>query len=541
MTDFPKLNYPILSDTATRITTRRQPLASTRYYQNEIDRELVCHISHESFLGDPECLDPYASLMATLTLLFSFLSLLLSLCDGLGPLLCGVAKVLYKDFEASSSSATPPSRLEAHSTQPSTISEGSSPESSADQYPFLSRFIHRTEAPQADLWLRDLELLHIWTTEAYDELSHRNDIRRMWRIDAPKHAVTHPYFMHEMLAFAAFHMVHKTQNELRQEYYTFGVHHQDCAIRGLRRNIATITPQEAPSIIATSTLLTLSVFASTGFDAEWAPPDSAPCAIDGLLNCFYLAQGMGNVLALAQSFIKDSFLGPLYRDPPEVTPSQPLLTELMLQTPSLTEYIRNKQDLPENERAIYLTTVACFDPCLSISLPPKVDNRELRFLMFWPLHLSADYMSLLQQRRPGALVILMYYSTVLLAAEPRYWFMNNWGQRVLKACHNLIDQSWVHAIQWPLSFLNSDDTFDLFTHLVRRQDSASSSGGAFYPQRLAAEIPHRDTPPAQSTSSAVPTRTSPPREFALKLGGPGEIPVVQMGSSTGPAPSTDSE
>lgn len=380
---------------------------------------------------------------------------------------------------------------------------------------------------------------HIWTTEAYDELSHRNDIRRMWRIDAPKHAVTHPYLMHEMLAFAAFHMVHKTQSDLRQEYYTFGVHHQDCAIRGLRRNISAITAHEAPSIIATSTLLTLSVFASTGFDAEWASPESVPSAIDGLLNCFYLAQGMGNVLALAQATITDSFLSPMFSDPPEVTPSQPLLTELMLQTPSLTEYLRNKHDLPEGERAIYLAAVACFDPCLSISVPPKVDNRELRFLMFWPLHINADFIGLLQQRKPGALTVLMYYATILLAAEPRYWFMNKWGQRVLKECHKLIDPSWVSAIQWPLSFLNSNDTFDLFAHLVRRQDSAALAGGILYPQPLAAEIPHRDTAPTQPASSAAPDRSSPQREFVLKLEDSG--PVIQFANTSVPRPSTDSE
>ncbi|EMD87913.1 hypothetical protein COCC4DRAFT_143142 [Bipolaris maydis ATCC 48331] len=434
---------------------------------------------------------------------------------------------------ASSASATPPSRVDSHTSQHAAISEGSSPESQADQYLFLSRFIHRNEIPQADLWLRDLELLHFWTTEAHQELTHRSDICHMWQVEAPKYAVSHPYLMHEMLAFAAFSKADKEQQqELRHEYYAFGVHHQDCAIRGLRKNIAATAPQEAAAIVATATLLTLSVFASSGFEAEHNLSAIPPCAIEGLLNCFYLMQGMGNVMALAQAAIVDSFLGPLVRDPSEVTPSQPLLLELLQQTPALVGFIRNKHDLPESERATYLATVAHFDPALSISLPPKVDNRELRFLFFWPLHISADFMGLLQQRRPGALVILMYYSTVLLAAEPRYWFMKNWGQRVLKACHESIDQTWVPAIQWPLSFLNSNATFDLFANLMRRQNSAATPGGVLYPQRPAPDMAYRQTHPGHTVPTEMTNHSSPEHNFVVTLAEQDKTPKVHMGNNT---------
>lgn len=339
--------------------------------------------------------------------------------------------------------------------------------------------------------------------------------------------------MHEMLAFAAFSKADKEQQqELRHEYYTFGVHHQDCAIRGLRRNIAATTSQEAAAIVATSTLLTLSVFASSGFEAEHNLSGTPLCAIEGLLNCFYLMQGMGNVLALAQATIVDSFLGPLVRDPSEVTPSQPLLMELLQQTPALVGFIRDKHDLPESERATYLATVAHFDPALSISLPPKVDNRELRFLFVWPLHINADFMSLLRQRRPGALVILMHYSTVLLAAEPRYWFMKNWGQRVLKACHESIDESWLPAIQWPLSFLNSNATFDLFTNLMRRQNSAATLGGVLYPQRPAPDMAYRQTHPGQSVPTEMPDHLSHGHKFMVTLAEQDKTPKVHMGSNT---------
>lgn len=39
------------------------------------------------------------------------------------------------------------------------MSEESSPSSQSDHFPFLTRFIHRTEQTESDLWVRDLELM----------------------------------------------------------------------------------------------------------------------------------------------------------------------------------------------------------------------------------------------------------------------------------------------------------------------------------------------------------------------------------------------
>ena len=126
--------------------------------------------------------------------------------------------------------------------------------------------------------------------------------------------------MHEMLAFAAFHKAHQQPRGERQEYFVFGIHHQDNAIRGIREKLQNITPHEAPAIVAASTVLTLSVFASTGLEAEINPSDSPQTAIDGILNCFYLMQGLGNVLAMTYATVMDSFIAPMIRRPTQPIP-----------------------------------------------------------------------------------------------------------------------------------------------------------------------------------------------------------------------------
>ena len=326
-------------------------------------------------------------------------------------------------------------------------------------------------------------------------------MRYTWRVEAPKVATTHIYLMHEILAFAAFHKASQLPDRCL-EYYTLGIHHQDLAIKGMRPKLQSITPEEAPAIVATSTLLTLGVFASTGFEAAHAEETTQTSAIDGILNIFTLMQGMGNILALATAHVFESFLGPMFRDPLEYTPSQPLLQELLHRLPTLVSFLETKLDLSEQERALFLSVIAHFEPVLKLASPPRVDNRELRFLFFWPLHLDGNFLASVRQRHSAALVILMYYATMLFAAEPRYWFMTGWGHRLMKACYDEVDKSWLPVLQWPASFLETDPTWNLF-----RNTSQGPYGGLEIPQGQLREQP--SLPYAQQLPQTVPFRENP--------------------------------
>jgi hypothetical protein len=356
----------------------------------------------------------------------------------------------------------------------------------------------------------------------------------MWRVEAPKEANAHDYFMHEILAFAALHKAYQQPLDQRQPYYACGIHHQDLAIRGVRERLHNVTNDEAPAIVATSTLLTLSVFASTGFEAQIAPTAAAIDGIDSIMNAFHLMQGMGHVLALAQAAVRESFIGPMLRDPSELTASQPMLQELKDHLPGLIAFIEGKPDLSVAKRNLYLETIAYFEPALQMSLPPRVDNRELRFLFFWPLHLDPEFMESLRQRRSGAIAILMYFATVLLAAEPRYWFMEGWGHRVMKACHKVLDQSWMPAVQWPLSFLDQVQSWDLFANLTRQGQSSRPSTDTSY-TRQPTVIPQRGTPSMGSSSTSY---GEAPQPFSLQL--QGTKYAARMGSAVDePVPEDD--
>lgn len=112
----------------------------------------------------------------------------------------------------------------------------------------------------------------------------------------------------------------------------------------------------------------------------------------------------------------------------------------------------------------------------------------------------------------------MYYATILFAAEPRYWFMDGWGHRLMKACYDDVDKSWLPVLQWPLSFLDTDATFSLFANMRRLP-------GVFEQDHASLTLPYANQPTRTVSFCQYSESSSRP---------PGETSI--SASSNGPRP-----
>ena len=103
--------------------------------------------------------------------------------------------------------------------------------------------------------------------------------------------------------------------------------------------------------------------------------------------------------------------------------------------------------------------------------------------------------------------------------------MEDWGHRVMKACQKVIDQSWIPAVQWPLSFLDQVPTWDLFANLTRQGQSSGPLTDTSSTLRQPTVIPQQEPTPMGSSAS----HGEAPQPFSLQL--QGTKYVVQMGSA----------
>ncbi|KAF1960902.1 hypothetical protein CC80DRAFT_489132 [Byssothecium circinans] len=371
---------------------------------------------------------------------------------------------------------------------PSNASEESnSPQSSPDNFPFLTKFVYRRESVQANLWLKDLELMHHWMTDTADTLSQRDDLKHLWKKLGPKFAIDYTFLMHEILALSALQLA-LFNPEKHHEYFALGIHHQDHALRGIRKALGNITDANAAPLFGASTLITLSVFASRGQDALRPSPDprvqehEPKDTINDLADIFALIQGMGVVVAAAQMAVINGPFGVIFRDPAHETLSQPMFPQLIERIPNLLHFIEKECDLDEALRRELVAFVALMRDNVLRSMRPCMDNRELRFLFFWPLHLSPNFFNLLRKKSEPALVVLMHWAVILYAAEPRYWFLKGWSDRTIQAISDAVtDPVWRSAIEWPLKFAERHrttpprDDGPVDAHgLVRRNESSEA-------------------------------------------------------------------
>lgn len=288
--------------------------------------------------------------------------------------------------------------------------------------------------------------------EATDTISQRPDTRHMWRAIGPKIATTFTFLMHEILAFSAFHLAF-LEPDKRREHFTLGMHHQDHALRGMRKGLRDVSQENASALFATSTLLTLSVWASRGQDAM-DPGPTTQNVFDDLADIFALIQGMGMVVGAAQMTILQGPFGQMFKDPDHETPAQPMFAQILEHVCALSTTVEQHESLDEDLRRELAAFVALIRDNLLRSSRPCMDNRELRFLFYWPLHLSPNFLHLLRQQHEGALTVLMYYAVVLYAAEPIYWFMQGWADRTMSGISKaVVDPEWRKAMEWPLHFI----------------------------------------------------------------------------------------
>ncbi|KAF2705997.1 hypothetical protein K504DRAFT_460085 [Pleomassaria siparia CBS 279.74] len=349
-----------------------------------------------------------------------------------------------------------------------------SPASSTDTYPFLTKFVHDKDATEQANWARDLELIHHWTTEACLSMCPRDDLRNLWTRIAPKAAMNHTYLMHQILTFSSLHIAHHDVSE-RDVYHALAIHHQDLAIRAIRPKLANITPENAPFLFATSTLVSMCVFGERALGAM-RPQGADKEPLEDLLDAFALLQGMGGLFNMSFGQVIQSPFAPIVSPGNTIVPPQPIFATILERIPEAVSFIGAQSDIPEDIQRECLVQLLALRDVIQHNSQPTQDSREMRTLFFWPLHLKPIFSVWVRERRQPVLVLLAYYAVVLRAGEslkieggtPAYWFYTGWAERLINDVARYVDDTWRPVTQWQ---------WDLIMGVVHQQQPQGQKRG----------------------------------------------------------------
>lgn len=295
---------------------------------------------------------------------------------------------------------------------------------------------------------------HFTSSTSYT-LSHREDAQRMWRVIIPEMATTQPFLMHGMLGVSAMHLSYLRPHE-RSKYEMQSSYHQALATSQLRSVLNNLTSENCSAAFALCALLTLisMIYIARRTDAERSR--SGTSFIDDIVHHFMLTRGIGGVLA---DHLGTIFAGPLK-----------LLNTDKLEKPedySLPAYIdqqfstlRHKiiPSLCQSDPIALDMSLAALDALEYVYkncmfLHPQLPRSELEIgvALRWMLLVPYEFMTMLNQRSPVALILLAHF-IVLFANFGDVWFLQGWCKQSMNSIESIMSEQGLEShegLEWP--------------------------------------------------------------------------------------------
>ena len=116
--------------------------------------------------------------------------------------------------------------------------------------------------------------------------------------------------------------------------------------------------------------------------------------------------------------------------------------------------IAQNQDLSERARAAYENAIERLEWLYAVSGAPHFTYSTVRWILGWPVQLTDEYLELLNERRPEALIILSYYG-VLLTFYRESWVVGYKGVQLVKAINAHVGSYWDQWMRWPRNVIEN--------------------------------------------------------------------------------------
>ena len=357
----------------------------------------------------------------------------------------------FSSATSSASTASPQDRRHRSSDAKSVPSmQGSSTDNSPALLQSQQSLFDGPRSQLPPLHMVELELLHHFTTETCYTLSDRPESHELWRVIVPQVAFQHDFLMRGIMAVSALHL-----GCLRPDRQTYWGHvaakQQDAALSSFRKIMTNMDQSNCDAFLALSSLIvvygfespknsdSLGMFNYKGQDSdEWLP----------------LIRGVNSIIMSVWPWIKNGRLSGLLHDHVQEPPRTELPSVLSEQLTHLETMCDRASGGPE---AVSAYKAALETLRLSFV---RMNNRpayecEVSIAFLWPVMLPQDYITMLNERRPEALVLLAHYCVILRHLDD-YWWMRGWATHIVENIQRELDENWLYFIQWPTNVIAID-------------------------------------------------------------------------------------
>ncbi|KAF2452812.1 hypothetical protein BDY21DRAFT_424866 [Lineolata rhizophorae] len=359
--------------------------------------------------------------------------------------------------------------------------------------------------PPSTLNIADLELLHHWMST---NIITFDPVRtRILKTEFPRRGFRHPFLLRGLFAVSAMHLAYlhaRSDPSTSHCYAVRAAEHQHIALGEFRAALARgIDEGNYEAVFCFACVLVPIAFVSEKGEEE-GRCDEGECrssgsggpgqggraggAVEGIVKVMSMIRGCVPVFDPWRERIKQGPLGSFTYDPMRTRPPVPVPElaflramieqgdtaaaasvgteadmEIGMETPSSTSSSSDAFPLPTPASMLGLgPQPAPLSPQaalgvafteLETTFSRKIQAREIQrdgfaAVCVWPAAVPPEYMKLLRQREPRALVLLAYFA-MLLHDYDRRWILDGWARRVVMSVECLLREEWRHWLEWP--------------------------------------------------------------------------------------------
>ncbi|KAJ5597832.1 hypothetical protein N7537_007916 [Penicillium hordei] len=295
----------------------------------------------------------------------------------------------------------------------------------------------------------DLRLFHHFVTDTYrtlgDEATDRNQV---WRTHVPQWGFSTPSIFHLILALAALHLGY-LHPEARDQYILQADDHFTFGIRSVSAILSSLNSENCQSIYMSTVLICLIYFAHGPKPGEYLVFSDT-----GKAEWLVLMRGVRSTLFSCHDKI---FTGVLeIQTDPAIQGVSPLLQDELGEHQSHLKALGRFMDSQASRSStshIYIDALENLSEMFEEAyryLSAGKDGVNLMAPLFgWIYRRHEEFICLLEEKEPFALVILAYWC-ILLKFMRSSWLMIAWDRHVIAGIRQSLGTEFHHWIEWPV-------------------------------------------------------------------------------------------
>jgi hypothetical protein len=300
--------------------------------------------------------------------------------------------------------------------------------------------------------MTDLELLHFWTTKSIASFVDFPSCITLFQTTVVEIALTHPFLMHEILSLAALHL--SDLKPARSGHYRHASDtHLATGLSQFQPEIANLSTENCHACYAYAVM----IFTHTWASQEIDKPSTlffAPSSMRQELDCvpvqwIKLHRGSNEIMDGLSYVITEGPLEPLFRpwkglDPNRPDPLPPIEEEQLSKLPNSW----SSSSLSSGDKETLNSVLKSLRRVFNI-LAYSQNISKLSAVMSWFSMLTENYIRMLKDKVPEALLVVVFYCVALKRAEHMWWVKGK-GENLIRTVMGELGEEWEQWTRWPV-------------------------------------------------------------------------------------------